>query len=651
MKCPNCDIDNPSSATICQCGYDLGTREADLQQSLKEQVQLIREEARRSRDPQRREDSKTEVDSDLKEDFEEVPKPNSTTVTREQEKSSLFLTFFLELYSMLRQPWPRIVDLKTAEEASKQGVWAAGVLTVIGLLQALNLFSTGDTTMALATTATVVWFVFVAWRIRRKSKVVAVCALSYYLLEVATLFADRGFISGGVIGILFVIMFANSVRGTFAHHKYLNKLKSEIDPETGLPSQAKTSVFAKVVIALSTLLGVVVVAGVVIVVLSVNRVGLEPGVVPGWRLQSSHVEVINSLEILEPEEEIRFFFSDAFWDIKNGFSLLTDRSVVLFSQQWEQPMTKIPFDQIVGLEVYYSGSWSVHSTVAVDSVDTSAVQFPLSAYANGDRDFVEALEEATGLKADLLEESSYDSYGKVDEGLSYNDQALEKMNTGDYDEAERLFKLALESMTENDRESTRIIHENLGILYSSKGDSDQALQQYQEALSLSEPNGSDYYAIAGVIKILEGDVTEAIEDFERALETEPGHFGANNNLGLIFLGMIDEKIVDFERALPHNQKAHEQNGGISAMGNLAMSYYALDRYSNALPLFEALNALSPDNAPAKYYIGLIYWENGDPTRARIFLNEAIQLDPSLYSEEIGEILGIPREDQRTGSEI
>lgn len=650
MKCPNCGLDNPPSITVCPCGYDLGTGQADLQKSLKEQVQLIQEEARRSRDAQRKEDSKTEVDSDLKEDFEKVPKPNSTPVTKEQEKSSLFRSFCLELYSMLSQPWPRIVDLKTAGEASKQGVWAAGVITVIGSVQALSQFSSGDTPMALASTVTAVWFVFAAWGIHRKSRVVAVCALSSYLLEVAMNITERGLVGSGIIWILFVIAFANSVRGTFAYHKDRDKPRSEIDPETGLPSHAKTSVFVKVVIVLSSLLGVVVVVGVVFMILSMARMG-EGVVLTGQQMKASHAEVVRSLEILEPEEEIRYFFTDAMWDIKDGFYLLTNKNVVLFSQQWAQPMIQISFDQIARLEVYYSDSWLEYSTVVLDLVNTSDASFPLGPDNGGDHNFVEALEEATGLEANLLEEGLYTAFGELDEGLSYNEEAVEELTAGNYDEAERLFDLALEKMTKDDQEETRIIHENLGLLYLNKGDDGQALKHYQEALSLSDFNGPEYYHNTGEINLLEGNVTEAIEDFERVLEIEPDHFGANNNLGWIFLGTIDEEIVDYESALPHNQKAVSLSENAITIQNLATNYYFLDRYSDALPLFEILNSYSPDNAVAKYYIGLIYWENGDLTRATIFLKEAIQLDPSLYSEEIGEILGIPSGEQPSGGVI
>jgi len=46
MKCPNCGLENPSSITVCQCGYRLATG-PDLEKSLAKQAQKIREEVKK----------------------------------------------------------------------------------------------------------------------------------------------------------------------------------------------------------------------------------------------------------------------------------------------------------------------------------------------------------------------------------------------------------------------------------------------------------------------------------------------------------------------------------------------------------------------------------------------------------------------------
>ncbi len=46
MKCPNCGLENPSSITVCQCGYSLATG-PDLEKSLAKHAQEIREEVKK----------------------------------------------------------------------------------------------------------------------------------------------------------------------------------------------------------------------------------------------------------------------------------------------------------------------------------------------------------------------------------------------------------------------------------------------------------------------------------------------------------------------------------------------------------------------------------------------------------------------------
>ncbi len=69
MKCPQCGLDNPASATVCQCGYSLGTGKASLRESLAEQAQGFRKEVEKIQtvdpDVPRGEISTIKVDSDV----------------------------------------------------------------------------------------------------------------------------------------------------------------------------------------------------------------------------------------------------------------------------------------------------------------------------------------------------------------------------------------------------------------------------------------------------------------------------------------------------------------------------------------------------------------------------------------------------------
>jgi len=74
MRCPNCGIDNPSSITVCQCGYSLATG-PDLEKSLAKHAQEIREEVKKihtvDSDVPREEISTIKVDSDVQAEFME----------------------------------------------------------------------------------------------------------------------------------------------------------------------------------------------------------------------------------------------------------------------------------------------------------------------------------------------------------------------------------------------------------------------------------------------------------------------------------------------------------------------------------------------------------------------------------------------------
>lgn len=71
---------------------------------------------------------------------------------------------------------------------------------------------------------------------------------------------------------------------------------------------------------------------------------------------------------------------------------------------------------------------------------------------------------------------------------------------------------------------------------------------------------------------------------------------------------------------------------------LLAGHFLLGRYAAARPLFEALDAVSPEDPIAKYYMGLIYFINDDPTKGKMFLREAIELNPALKTDAIEEIL-------------
>jgi len=78
MKCPQCGLENPPSATVCQCGYSLETGKLGLHKSLAEQAQEIREEVKKVKvDPDVLEEeiSTIKVASGVQAEVREGPNP------------------------------------------------------------------------------------------------------------------------------------------------------------------------------------------------------------------------------------------------------------------------------------------------------------------------------------------------------------------------------------------------------------------------------------------------------------------------------------------------------------------------------------------------------------------------------------------------
>jgi len=691
MKCPKCGLENPASATVCQCGYSLGTGKASLRESLAEQAQGFRKEVKKIQtvDPgvPREEISTIKVDADVK---AEVGKGHKSKGVGQRLLIALAILFvpMVVVFNVLSS-----LTGMSEEELAFLIIWPGGFLVTILVFAVFcgkrEGFIVALVSIVLVVVVSALLAILLTWLSNRglpysnleraMEGFLGMFALSSFLcFWGATLLAsryvanckNRGTLLWTTLTVccgwmpLFVLMFLPAKEGLSLEE---SKRKLEQTSPPGFAEFLSTffrkySEFLKTYMVMRKppfLLVTIWLLGMTYVIDQLEVRFLRTGEIDNWIEAWTTTVVVGLLIgclfywILGSWYHLRVWLSGGSGEMYLSRNLFLYSGIPLYLVTISWQIT----DTLVYRNDYFINPTFLFLDLTWFVLAVTAIVYSISLSYKG----VRLLHSSATFRsimffivlpgifyALMVGGNAYTAFDRLGEGVSYNDQAVEEMTAGNYDEAERLFELALGQMTKDDQENVRIIHENLGLLHINKGDNDQALKHYQEAVSLSDLNGPAYYSNLGEVRLLAGNVTEAIEDFERVLELEPDHFGANNNLGLIFLGGIDEEIVDFERALPHNQVAHSSSETVITIHNLATNYYLLDRYSDALPLFEILNSYSQDNALAKYYIGLIFWENGDLTRATIFLREAIQLDPSLYSEEIGEILGIPPGDQRRG---
>ncbi len=102
---------------------------------------------------------------------------------------------------------------------------------------------------------------------------------------------------------------------------------------------------------------------------------------------------------------------------------------------------------------------------------------------------------------------------------------------------------------------------------------------------------------------------------------------------------LNDKNYDQAVTIFRNVVAREPSN-FEAQYNLALSYFRLDRFSNAAQEFNKAIALSPQHADSWYYLAGAYDGLGQQDRVIQALNRAIQLDPNHVKArmQLGRIL-------------
>jgi hypothetical protein len=115
--------------------------------------------------------------------------------------------------------WEDVSDLAGAEKAAHGGFWAAifvaGVTTLVVLISLLGVRLLGINFWSLLDAGL---FALIAFGIHQMSRFAAVAGTSLFIFERVAMFNKTG--PGAlVMGILILLLFVNSVRGTFAYHR------------------------------------------------------------------------------------------------------------------------------------------------------------------------------------------------------------------------------------------------------------------------------------------------------------------------------------------------------------------------------------------------------------------------------------------------
>jgi tetratricopeptide (TPR) repeat protein len=167
-----------------------------------------------------------------------------------------------------------------------------------------------------------------------------------------------------------------------------------------------------------------------------------------------------------------------------------------------------------------------------------------------------------------------------------------------------------------------LAHNNLGATLLSRGQMDEALGQFEEALG-AKPDYAEAHNNLGTAFDKKGQIDEAMRQFEEALRLRPDYAQAHYNLGTAFdkKGRIDEAIRQFEEALrlrPEDAEAHN---------NLGTAFGRTGETDEAIRQFQEAVRLKPDYVEAHNNLGIVFGRKGQVEEAIGQFEEALRLRP------------------------
>ena len=213
-----------------------------------------------------------------------------------------------------------------------------------------------------------------------------------------------------------------------------------------------------------------------------------------------------------------------------------------------------------------------------------------------------------------------------EQGRDYKLQGMLLMGTGNYKDAQRMFKKALEI------EECADLWIDLGNAYASNAEYNEAINAFSNALSYEAENAEILFDI-GSVYLLQERLKKCIEYYNRAEEAGFDNVRLYMNLAAIYNALGDQQME-----LRNYTKAINKN---PLIGDLyvkkAMLLLDMSRFEAALDVLDDMRKLSPDAFEGYDLAARIYLAQGSIGKAFAILDEGIKKFPNDVNLKLSKI--------------
>jgi len=161
-----------------------------------------------------------------------------------------------------------------------------------------------------------------------------------------------------------------------------------------------------------------------------------------------------------------------------------------------------------------------------------------------------------------------------------------------------------------------------GFVLGELKEYDQAIEANQKALEIN-PKHDKAYNNMGRAYDRKGEYDQAIEAYQKAVEINPKKDGAYNNMGIAYGNKkeYDKEIEAYQKAVEINPKKDE------AYNNMGIAYYKKGEYDQAIDAYEKAIEINPKRDEAYYNMGIAYRKKGEYDQAIEAYQKAIEINP------------------------